>query len=396
MVLARWMALACMVVTLQTSFAADGETPKLSHSVLMTGLNSPWDLAFLPDGSMLFTEKCHGLSIRFKDGKVSKLFGKEGYALLAKDLFCEGQSGVHGVAIDPEFDKNRYIYVYLASNLNKNPRTNRVARLTLAKDSKSVSERTDIVTDIPYEDAKNAYGAPGSHSGGRIRFGSDGFLYVTTGDNHNAPLPQGLNNLGGKVLRLTRAGKAAPGNNTPKGGDPRIFTYGHRNVQGISFRPGTGQPYVAEHGPGHSDEVTALVAGKNAGWDPRPEKGVSCPDDYCGYGSNKKDGTPTSMTDLAKFPDAMPAVWNNKGESDGYGPAEFLRGKQWKSWDGGFAIGVMASQRMDVVTLTPEGKFASVATASLPSARMRSLVQGPDGNLYIAVDGGAIWKIIPR
>jgi aldose sugar dehydrogenase len=123
----------------------------------------------------------------------------------------------------------------------------------------------------------------GAHSGGRIRFGADGFLYVTTGDNHNGPLPQDLTKLGGKVLRVDRHGNAAPGNQTPAGGDARIFTYGHRNVQGIAFHPTTGQPYIAEHGPGHSDEVTPLTAGGNGGWDPKPEAGVSCADDYCGY-----------------------------------------------------------------------------------------------------------------
>ena len=92
---------------------------------------------------------------------------------------------------------------------------------------------------------------------------------MTTGDNHNGPLPQDLTRLGGKVLRVDRNGAAAPGNSTPSGGDPRIYTYGHRNVQGIDFRPvGTvnaGQAYTGKHGPNHSDEVTPLVAGGNAG-----------------------------------------------------------------------------------------------------------------------------------
>lgn len=90
-------------------------------------------------------------------------------------------------------------------------------------------------------------------------------------------------------------------------GDIRIFTYGHRNVQGIAFRPGTNQVFSAEHGP-HTDEVNKLVAGANYGWDPVPDAGVKCADNYCGYISNKADGTPTPMTDLKKFPTAMKPV----------------------------------------------------------------------------------------
>jgi aldose sugar dehydrogenase len=310
-----------------TSLAA----PTLVRTDFMSGLNRPWDMVFTPDGAMLFTEKCRGLSVRRADGSTARLFGTTGSAVIASDLFCEGQSGMHGVAIDPDFASNRTLYVYMASNLSTNPRTNRVVRLTIDSGYTTVANRLDIITDISYKDVGNSWGSAGAHSGGRIRFGADGFLYVTTGDNHNGPLPQDLTKLGGKVLRVDRHGNAAPGNQTPEGGDARIFTYGHRNVQGIAFHPTTGQPYIAEHGPGHSDEVTPLTAGGNGGWDPKPEAGVSCADDYCGYISNKPDGTPTPMTDTAKFPHAMqPLLVPN--DSQGMGPCTFLTGSQWKGW----------------------------------------------------------------
>ena len=306
---------------------ASTETPTLTRTVLMTGLQNPWDIAFTPDGAMLYTEKCRGLSARFANGTTVRLFGTAGSSLVATDLFCEGQSGVHGVAVDPDFaNGNRFVYVFMASNLTTNPRTNRVVRLSLSADNMSASGRTDIITDIAYKDVGNGVGGAGAHSGGRLRFGPDRFLYVTTGDNHNATLPQDLQRLGGKVLRVDRNGAAAPGNNTPAGGDPRIFTYGHRNVQGITFRPAgqpnAGQPFTAEHGPNHSDEVTPLVAGGNAGWDPQNRAGLTCPSNYCGYAGNP---TTMPMTDTARFPNAMRPSWVHNSGARGVGPGDIPR-----------------------------------------------------------------------
>ncbi|MFL6713256.1 MAG: PQQ-dependent sugar dehydrogenase, partial [Sulfurifustis sp.] len=203
--------------------------------------------------------------------------------------------------------------------------------------------------------------------------------------------------IGGKVLRVTTTGAAAPGNSPPAGFDARIFTYGHRNVQGITFRPNTGQPFSCEHGPGHTDEVTPLVAGGNGGWDPKPEPGVSCADNYCGYISNKADGTPTPMTDAAKFPQALAPSWTNNGRSQGMGPCTFLNGAQWKDWNGRLAVALMADRRLDVLTLNTAGTATAARTVSgIPAERLRSLVHGPDGALYVATDGGEIWRIAPN
>lgn len=376
--------------------SAPAGTPNLRHTTVLSGLDRPWDMAFLPDGTMFFTEKCRGLSVRLPNGTVNRLLGMSatsGYASTASDLFCLGQSGMHGVAVDPNFANNRAIYVFSASNLSTNPRTNRVLRLTVAPNFASVSGRTDIVTDIAFKDAANAVGGAGAHSGGRIRFGPDGFLYIATGDNHSATLPQDPRRLGGKVLRVDRNGAAAPGNDAPAGFDARIFTYGHRNVQGIAFRPGSGQPFAAEHGPNHSDEVTPLAAGGNAGWDPQNRPGLSCPDGYCGYAGNV-DTMP--MTDTARFPNAMRPSWTNDGASQGMGPAAFLDGAQWKAWNGRLAVGIMGANRLVILQLDAAGMATSAVDAGVPAARYRSLVQGPDGNLYVATDAGEIWRVVPN
>ncbi|AGH96637.1 PQQ-dependent sugar dehydrogenase [Pseudobdellovibrio exovorus] len=373
------------------SLSAD--PPQLSKTNLMMGLSQPWDLAFVPNGDLLFTERCIGLSVRKTDGQTVRLFGPAGAILAAPDMFCEGQSGAHGIAIDPDFQSNRMIYLFMASNIS-NPRTNRVVRLTVNSDYSVVNNRVDIITDIPFKHQSNSHGGIGAHSGGRLRFGPDGYLYVTTGDNHNGPLPQDLQRLGGKVLRVDRNGQAAAGNNTPFGGDARIFTYGHRNVQGICFHPDTGQAYTAEHGPNHSDEVTLISAGGNAGWDPKPDAGVNCADNYCGYGSNNTAGTPTSMTDLNKFPNAMKPVLS-MNDSQGMGPCGFLVGSQWKSWDRALVVGIMGGARLEVLQVANENLIEQMTAGQLPAARLRSTVQGPDGNLYIATDAGEIWVVTP-
>jgi aldose sugar dehydrogenase len=332
--------------------------------------------------------------VRTSDGTVRLLFGTAGAALEADDFFCQGQSGMLGVALDPAFDENRHIYVYMASNMGK-VKTNRVVRLSVDKAYTVVADRKDIVADIPFKQSFNRWGGAGAHSGGRIRFSPfDGYLYVTTGDNHSGPLPQDLSRLGGKILRIDRDGKAASGNNTPSGGDPRIYTYGHRNVQGIAFRPGTGQPFACEHGPGHDDEVTPLAAGGNGGWDPAPTKGVSCASDYCGYTSNKPDGTPTSMTDLDRFPAALKPSWNNRGVSEGMGPCVFLSGPHWKGWESWLAVGFLRGARIELLQMDAAGMTIGTAiVADLPRQRMRSLVLGPDGAIYVAVDAGEIWRL---
>lgn len=400
---------------------SSGGTPNLTSTTVLTDRdNVIWDMAFLPDGAMFFTERCSGLSVRLPSGTVIPLLGikdSKGYRQTASDLFCSGQAGMNGVAIDPDFATNRFIYVYSASSMTA-PGSNRVLRLTVSPDLTSVSNRQDIVTDIPYKPAKSdhPFGDPGAHNGGRLRFGpGDGFLYVTTGDTHNGEVPQSPTRIGGKVLRIDRDGKAAPGNNPPQGFDPRVFTYGHRNPQGICFRPGTNQPFTAENGPWHSDEVTALVAGGNAGWDPRPNVGGrgDCPDKYCGYSPNqmgamdpKERAAFMPMTDTKTYPDAMKPAWNNDMLSQGMMGCTFLNGAQWKDWNGRMVVtftgigihGTPVGNRLDVLDIKPDGLSATRTTIPLPmpAGRFRSVVQGQDGSMYVSTDQGDLYQLKPN
>lgn len=395
-------------------------TTSLTHSIVLEGLENPWDMAFLDDGTMLFTEKCKGLSVRMPDGSVNALYGMggvDGYASNGDDLFCEGQAGMMGVAFDPAFAENRRIYVYSTSNMTA-PGTNRLMRMVVNDDFTAVSDRTDIVDDVEYKPlaSDHPFGGPGAHNGGRVRFGPEGALWLTTGDTHNEDVPQSPTMMGSKIMRMDTDGNAHPGNNPPEGFDKRTFTYGHRNVQGIAFHPGTGNPITAEHGPWHSDEITFLSNGGNAGWDPRGNMAGrgDCPDGYCGYSPNQMDGMNRyeraafmPMTDLDTYPDAMVPMWDNNGWSQGTSSNAFL-GDNWGSWSGHMVVGIMGigfggtpiGQRIDVFELSDDGtEVFDVVEMTLPdgmdAGRFRSVVVGPDGSLYAAIDEGMIHKLTP-
>lgn len=408
---------------------ADGhqgmDVPKITPTKVMEGLENPWDMAFLPDGSMFYTEKCKGLSVRTPDGTVNALYGMKdssGYADSGDDLFCEGQAGMLGVVADRNFAQNRKIAVYSSSskyfdegcdtNFGKCD-GNIVMTFTVSDDLTSVSDRTDIVTDIQYKPlaSDQPFGGPGAHNGGRIRIGPGGYLWVAGGDRHRGICPQDGTLLCGKVLRIDMDGNAHPDNDPPEGFDKRIYTYGHRNVQGIDFRPSDGKAFTAEHGPWHNDEITALVNGGNAGWDPAQNTAGrgECPDEYCGYEPNQMDGMDpavraayTPMSDT-RFADLMPPSWNNNGFSQGTGSAAFLKGSNWGIYEGRLAVGIMgigfggtpAGSRIDMISLTPDGLGINGITR-MPlgfSTRFRGLVMGPDNALYVATDDGDIYRV---
>jgi glucose/arabinose dehydrogenase len=385
---------------------------------------SPWDMAFLKDGTMFFTEKCKGLSVRSPNGDVKKLLGvggSSGFAKVKDDLFCDGQAGVQGVAVDPDFDSNRYVYVYSSSrgaNRTYGGYNNILMRMKVGSSMSDVSDIVEIINDFGYKPKKSnhPFGGPGAHNGGRVRFGPDGFIYVSIGDNHNGAGPQSPTELRGKILRVDRNGKAAAGNKPPAGFDARIFTYGHRNPQGIAFRPGTGEVFVSENGPWHSDEVTKLENGGNGGWDPRDNVNGrgECPDAYCGYSPNQMGALPPKeraafmpMTDLKAYPNAMKPAWNNNGLSQGMCGSVFLVGKQWKEWEGRLAVGYAGigihgtptGNRIDILDISKDGKSAKREELLWPTfaGRFRHVSLDHQGNLYVADEAsGMIYKVSPQ
>jgi glucose/arabinose dehydrogenase len=417
-----------MMLVGANSFALKGNhkgVPSIGSMVIMSGLTNPWDLAFTKDmKAMFFTEKSKGLSVNV-GGKTHKLVGikgSEGYATKMDDLFTYGgQEGMLGVVLDNNFDKNRTLFLYSASSKymgagckkdNYDSCTgNIVMKMTVAKDFKSVSNRVDIVKDIQFKPFKSdqPFGGPGAHNGGRMAMDKDGYLWVGTGDRHMGIGPQSPDLIAGKVLRIDSDGNAHPGNKFK--GDKRVYTYGHRNVQGIAFRPSDGRAFTAEHGPWHNDEITALVNGGNGGWDPAEKRGgrTACPDKYCGYEPNQKEGmTPavraayTPMSDT-RFKDLMPPAWNNNGYSQGTGSAAFLKGSNWGIYEGRMVAGIMgigfggtpSGLRIDMYDISEDGQSIN-SVIHMPVGvqdRFRGLEMGSDNNLYATTDSGNIMKI---
>ncbi len=209
-------------------------------STVATGLDVPWGLAFLPDGSALVTLRDKAQLLHLRDGSAPVTLGT------IPGVRPDGEGGLLGVAVSPGYATDHRVFVYYTAKAD-----NRVARLTFTEGNASTP--VPILTGIPKSD---------HHNGGRLAFGPDGYLYVTTGDAGTTARAQDKGSLGGKILRVTQDGKAAPGN--PFGGS-RVWSYGHRNVQGIAWAP-DGRMYASEFGQNTWDELNLITPGANYGW----------------------------------------------------------------------------------------------------------------------------------
>ena len=206
-------------------------------STVTTGIQVPWGLAFLPDKSALVAER--------DSAKIKRIAGQDVTDVgTVDDVNPSSEGGLLGLAVDPGYPGKPYIYAYYSGGDD-----NRIARITYQNGK--LSDQQVILEGIP---------AAAIHNGGRLRFGPDGFLYAGTGDGSDRPNSQDDDSLGGKILRITTDGKAAPGNP-----DGRVWiTKGHRNVQGLAFDGN--QLYSAEFGQNTWDELNAITPGSNYGW----------------------------------------------------------------------------------------------------------------------------------
>ena len=222
-------------------------------TTIATGMTAPWALAFLPDGDLLATERDGTVRIIRKNAGLD-----DAPLLMIDDVKQIGEGGLMGIALHPNYPQKPYVYFQYTYDQGIINTANRVVRYTF-KDDK-FSDRRIIVDAIP---------GASNHDGGRIKFGPDGNLYITTGDSEEPSLAQDKNSLAGKILRVTDEGEPSPGNPfINAGGNPLVYSYGHRNPQGIAWNT-TGQLWETEHGrsaPTGLDEINLIESGKNYGW----------------------------------------------------------------------------------------------------------------------------------
>lgn len=297
------------------------EAPALSTFV--TGRQVIWSMDFLPDGRMIFTERSGRVNLVEQNGSVSQI--------ASVSVHASGESGLHGVAVDPDFGQNRFVYLYYTYRGGGNNTLNRVSRFVF-ENSQLTGERV-IVDGIP---------GASTHDGGRLKFGADGYLYISTGDAQEPSRSQDRDSLAGKILRVTRDGSPAPGN--PFG--TRIYSYGHRNPQGLAWDVAD-RLWATEHGPSANDELNLIEPGANYGW---PEF--------------RGDATARGMR--AAVLHSGTNTWAPAG-------AQFLGGS---IFFGGLRGSALYEYTIDTQVLTEHLKGRL--------GRIRDVVLGPDGFLYIA------------
>lgn len=297
------------------------EIPRVS--VIAENLSIPWALAFLPDKRIIFTERNGEIKI-IDNGNVREV--------ASINVHAEGEGGLHGIAIDPDFEQNNYIYIYYTTKSSGENSTNRVSRYTF--DDNSLRDETILVDNIP--------GAT-IHDGGRIKFGPDNYLYIATGDAAEPSLAQNTNSIAGKILRVDRNGKAAPGN--PFGN--LIYSLGHRNPQGLAWDE-SGQLFGTEHGNSATDEFNRIEPGDNYGWPTI-------------RGSERRDGMQSPLIQSAN------STWAPAGLA-------YIDGK--------FYFGGLRGNALFQVEQV-NGEFTLTEYFKGEYGRIRDVVVGPDKMLYI-------------
>jgi glucose/arabinose dehydrogenase len=350
----------------------DTEQASFRIERLADGLDHPWGMAFLPHGDILVTER---------PGEL-RLFDHDSFSLERKpikgtpEVFAKGQGGLLDVAVDPAFEDNRLIYLSYAGVDDDGLSSTRVARGRL------VERRLE---DVEVIFRSNSASAGGAHWGSRLGFDPAGDLYVSLGERGQKSIAQSLGRHGGSVVRIRPDG-SIPDDNPfvdKAGARPEIYSYGHRNPQGLAVHPETGQVWTNEHGPMGGDEVNRIEAGVNYGWP------------VISWGRNY-DGTPINGGLRAKEGMAQPVhFWDPSIAPSGM---TFYHGDAFPEWQGDLFVGALKFEMITRLEMEGDRVVGEERLLEGMLGRVRDVRTGPDGLFYILTDSpnGGLYRLKPR
>lgn len=346
-------------------------TTKYEGTIITESLSSPWAVVALPDGRLLVNENAGNMRI------VDPATGELGDAITGIPAVDDnGQGGLLGLTLDPNFSSNRMVYWVFSERVADGNHT-AVAKGRLSDDEKTIENAQVIYRALPSYDGR-------LHYGGRIIFDKDGNLFVSTGersDKVTRPQAQQLNSALGKILRITTDGKPVPGNPFENQSDakPEIYSYGHRNVQGLAFHPVTGDLWNNEFGPKGGDELNLVKPGANYGW-PVITYGLEYSGDPIGDPPiQQKEGMeqPVYYWDPVLSPSGM----------------TFYTGDNIPEWKNNLFIGGLSSNHIARLVIKDNKVVGEERILPDEGQRFRDITQGTDGALYAVTQGGRLYKI---
>ena len=353
----------------QTRIAGVKTKASYEGKVLAEGLQNPWGITSLPDGRFLITEKGGTMRIASQDGKLSAAITG------IPEVNSKGQGGLLGLTIDPEFTTNRMVYFSFSEKMPDGNLTS-VGKGRLADDEKTIENAQVIYRATPAFPSNLHYGS-------RLVFDKNGYLFVSTGersDIKSRPQAQFLNSAMGKVLRITKDGKAAPGNPFENQADarPELYSYGHRNVQGLAINPATGDLWEAEFGPRGGDEINLIQPGKNYGW-PTITYGIEYAGPKIGDGIQQKEGMeqPVYYYDPVISPSGI----------------TFCSSDAIPEWKNNLFVAALSGNHIARLVIKNNKVVGEERLLSSEMQRFRDITQGKDGALYAVTDQGRLYRI---
>ena len=336
------------------------------YEVVVPDLNIPWGIALLPDNSILVTEK-EGKLIHFKNGKKTNVEG-------VPEIYVRGQGGLMDIKLHPDYKTNGWIYFSYASPKGEGDGGNTAIMRAKLKNNSLTDKQ------LLYKAEPNS--TKGQHFGSRIAFDNKGYLFFSIGERGDRDNnPQDITKDCGKIYRLNADGSIPKDNpfvNTPNA-KKTIYSYGHRNPQGLIFNPKTNEIWDHEHGPQGGDEINVIQPGKNYGW-PKISYGIN-------YDGSK-------FTDYTALP-GMEQPLHYWVPSIAPSGMAYITSDIYPNWKGNILVGSLKFLYLDNCYIK-DGKVVKEEQLLKNLGRVRSVVEGPDGFIYVGIENLGVVKIIPK